>query len=217
MGLTPPVSIPRSGFCVFGPFQARLQPPVGERFNPSVGILCFRTTTRACTTSRTRWFQSLGRDSVFSDDSVIIDWGQNGMVSIPRSGFCVFGRLLPLPRHYPITSFNPSVGILCFRTINVDARRACPSPVSIPRSGFCVFGLWSTGISTIILGSFQSLGRDSVFSDGEQHRSIAVGITVSIPRSGFCVFGPEDCKWAIGATVEFQSLGRDSVFSDFLT
>ena len=36
-------------------------------FNPSVGILCFRTSVRAVGGDDVVQFQSLGRDSVFSD------------------------------------------------------------------------------------------------------------------------------------------------------
>ena len=158
------VSIPRSGFCVFGPFLlvccsptfSCFNPSVGilcfrtkhdlraipgrARFNPSVGILCFRTEASVRVFHRAVMFQSLGRDSVFSDDRVPEHHDELGIVSIPRSGFCVFGLL----------GFEPKL---------------CAWLVSIPRSGFCVFGP-----STLV-------GRARFDS-------------VSIPRSGFCVFGP---------------------------
>ena len=61
---------------------------------------------------------------------------------------------------------------------------------------------------------FQSLGRDSVFSDGNGVRLPLPIVLVSIPRSGFCVFGLARTSGIISLTPSFQSLGRDSVFSD---
>ena len=133
-------------------------------------------------------FQSLGRDSVCSDDIPAFCIALSSAVSIPRSGFCVF---------------------------RLDLVR-CPSGnvvvVSIPRSGFCVFrpdrGSRSGGslscfnpsvgilcVQTflpVLVGNgpdqFQSLGRDSVCSDDTTRRVIGFPDKVSIPRSGFCVF-----------------------------
>ncbi len=108
------VSIPRSGFCLFkrSPQAARLvlecgfNPSVGilfvqaeaadwrcsqcGSFNPSVGILFVQACMLHCKRLSSSLFQSLGRDSVCSSckkrpfDLVV------RLVSIPRSGFCLF-------------------------------------------------------------------------------------------------------------------------------
>ena len=139
-------------------------------------------------------------------------------VSIPRSGFCVFGQMED-KRWIGVTiSFNPSVGILCFRTATdirgARSNRRVSIPrsgfcvfgptrairsrrkfvVSIPRSGFCVFGRPATSILPFCWCMFQSLGRDSVFSDSGSLSWASVQVTVSIPRSGFCVFGPRHSR-----------------------
>ena len=158
------------------------------------------------------------------------------MVSIPRSGFCLF--ILYHRRHislctlqfqslgrdsvcsyfrsgflpFGFSGFNPSVGILFVHTTRRGTGKPCLNSVSIPRSGFCLFILYPS--STPI---------DAV--------------KVSIPRSGFCLFIPErQCRMSnsvlcfnpsvgilfvhtgVGrasgnAGGQFQSLGRDSVCS----
>jgi len=131
------VSIPRSGFCWFGPEKRVACSSPRIRFNPSVGILLVwtRWTIRAwvvfvavsiprsgfcwfgpigavtgCTTSMV--FQSLGRDSVGLDEEIIELLVASDVVSIPRSGFCWFGPSCLFMRNMLIMCFNPSVGIL---------------------------------------------------------------------------------------------------------
>ena len=62
--------------------------------------------------------------------------------------------------------------------------------VSIPRSGFWVFKLEKPLPGTVQRHRFQSLGRDSGCSSGNEPREERQGQDVSIPRSGFWVFKP---------------------------
>ena len=71
---------------------------------------------QAAATQRGMLFQSLGRDSVFSDFAIFTWMIIGGPVSIPRSGFCVFGLDVEEQPDVRYARFNPSVGILCFRT-----------------------------------------------------------------------------------------------------
>jgi len=86
------VSIPRSGFCWFGP--GRLHGGGGRRDEfqslgrDSVGLDC---TDRPERIRRIAQFQSLGRDSVGLDATLSSARLRPSAVSIPRSGFCWFG------------------------------------------------------------------------------------------------------------------------------
>ena len=85
------------------------------------------------------------------------------LVSIPRSGFCLFILQKPDPHLLVDRSFNPSVGILFVHTI------------------LFLGGVYGSG-------KFQSLGRDSVCSyKNPPDMSLSIQ-AVSIPRSGFCLF-----------------------------
>jgi len=133
------VSIPRSGFCLFIPGPSSSRYAWRNCFNPSVGILFVHTQLTARQHLDDGLFQSLGRDSVCS----YVIGGGNGdaavMVSIPRSGFCLFILKRDPPAPITVVGFNPSVGILFVHT------------VVLTRGG-------------VNLSGFQSLGRDSVCS-----------------------------------------------------
>jgi len=159
-------------------------------------------------------FQSLGRDSVCSYRRCGWVGGGRWLVSIPRSGFCLFIPSSSCSLWIADSSFNPSVGILFVHTLLV-----------INRTG--------------ALLAFQSLGRDSVCSYVDGVNWITASYGVSIPRSGFCLFIPYSRCAALrlassfnpsvgilfvhtcaapdgtGAMFGFQSLGRDSVCSYF--
>ena len=111
------VSIPRSGFCLFGLHQMEPSPDERAMFQ-SLGrdSVCLDARMVRGVLSGAVTFQSLGRDSVCLDAETIEGATGIGVVSIPRSGFCLFG-------------LHVLIGI----RLN--------SPVSIPRSGFCLFGL----------------------------------------------------------------------------
>jgi len=183
------VSIPRSGFCWFGPFTLSARFLSLVRFNPSVGILLVWTSSPFPVPSESQMFQSLGRDSVGLDKSSARGPRAAHTVSIPRSGFCWFGQ------H-------------CQRWLSGK------TTVSIPRSGFCWFGparprrgvgaagCFNPSVGILLVWTdfpiqhnpddirFQSLGRDSVGLDLLQ----GLGHVIRV--------------------IEFQSLGRDSVGLD---
>jgi len=83
------VSIPRSGFCLVEPGVLKRSLQAQIRFNPSVGILSCRTMSRTMSGMVERKFQSLGRDSVLSNEVFFIGGIPFVHVSIPRSGFCL--------------------------------------------------------------------------------------------------------------------------------
>jgi len=86
--------------------------------------------------------------------------------------------------------------------------------VSIPRSGFCVFGPVHDSILRTRHIQFQSLGRDSVFSDdGGDNSPVCIQQFQSLGRDS--VFSDIEGSTRVESfSVLFQSLGRDSVFSD---
>ena len=98
IGFEPPttfllVSIPRSGFCWFGPEAGQQgNRSLRQCFNPSVGILLVWTWASYCRRPIVYLFQSLGRDSVGLDPAASRRRASNRRVSIPRSGFCWFGH-----------------------------------------------------------------------------------------------------------------------------
>ncbi len=207
------VSIPRSGFCLFILQHRRRAVEHYESFNPSVGILfvhtggggddtCFPAGFQSLgrdsvcsyrstitTTSSLAMFQSLGRDSVCSYPAIRAHHPRPGLVSIPRSGFCLF---IPVPADHDCGQRD----------------------VSIPRSGFCLFirgggsrnhrnryrfnpsvGIlfvhtWVSDVEPPAGFVFQSLGRDSVCSYRAGWSTTPCSWSVSIPRSGFCLFIP---------------------------
>ena len=135
-----PVSIPRSGFCLFGP-KDRLPTRKGkDSFNPSVGILSVWTFSGDGRFSKVFRFQSLGRDSVCLDSRLAHRDAAGPAVSIPRSGFCLFGRRASSLYQHCNGRFNPSVGILSVWTNACSNCCLVNVSVSIPRSGFCLFG-----------------------------------------------------------------------------
>ncbi len=87
----------------------------GRGFNPSVGILVVRTIRPHLIQRQYHMFQSLGRDSGCSDGAPGTAVGRPNNVSIPRSGFWLFGP-------------------------EIEARIIEHLLVSIPRSGFWLFG-----------------------------------------------------------------------------
>ena len=118
------------------------------------------------------------------------------LVSIPQSGFGVFGLSAPPAAglRYPIR-FNPSVGIRCVWTSREADYRADPTLVSIPQSGFGVFGpqMPASGrperrLVSIPQSGFGVFGPQMPASGRPERR------LVSIPQSGFGVFGPSPCR-----------------------
>ena len=154
------VSIPRSGFCFvelptgawvnakmrsFNPSVGILfcRTRLGNRgffpnpgFNPSVGILFCRTAAGLTGFAAAKQFQSLGRDSVLSNDGYGYHLTAAVEVSIPRSGFC-FVELQILRQSTRGSAFQ-SLGrdsVLSNKRSRPRGFRLCR--VSIPRSGFC--------------------------------------------------------------------------------
>ncbi len=110
------VSIPRSGFCLFKPEIPHHRPIARRCFNPSVGIL-FVQAKSAHARGTATWSFNPSVGILF-----VQAWSEFNsplyypLVSIPRSGFCLF---------------KPGRG----------RRRGRVVAVSIPRSGFCLFKL----------------------------------------------------------------------------
>ena len=86
-------------------------------------------------------FQSLSRDSVCLDVHRRRTVPLHQLVSIPESGFCLFGQHI------------------------IEAPQVTVVHVSIPESGFCLFGLSSSVVLCHSHQPFQSLSRDSVCLD----------------------------------------------------
>ncbi len=108
------VSIPQSGFLVVKqePVSNSVAPQLS--FNPSVGILGGQTTTFSPGRKPVTMFQSLSRDSWWSNQKILQRPQCHNQVSIPQSGFLVVK---------PIVSTSSMVTI---------------GSVSIPQSGFLV-------------------------------------------------------------------------------
>ena len=111
---------------------------------PRSGFWVFKRVVRAASACCMNQFQSLGRDSGCSSQTV------------PGLFQSVFRR------------FNPSVGILGVQACPLRRLGLSERPVSIPRSGFWVFKLAGAGGGLL-------------------------ATKVSIPRSGFWVFKPPLC------------------------
>ena len=114
------VSIPRSEFCLFGPYTSMSMQTHGACFNSPLGILFVRTLF----TGDKRW--------------------RGERVSIPRSEFCLFGPQITYASGKMTVSFNSPLGILFVRTDFSEYRVLNNEVVSIPRSEFCLFGLAKT-------------------------------------------------------------------------
>jgi len=232
------VSIPRSGFCLF--IRARrsiltnclesFNPSVGilfvhtghhpaqhtraECFNPSVGILFVHTPIQPTPARRPGSFQSLGRDSVCSyiteSSRMMAQW----VVSIPRSGFCLF-ILFAISLALKYWSFQ-SLGrdsVCSYYDSFPDVHDT--GHVSIPRSGFCLFIPTGTATSDSIVAGFNpSVGILFVHTCAQSQCSRRLA-RVSIPRSGFCLFIQAPGRPMGHCAPQFQSLGRDSVCSYF--
>ena len=135
-------------------------------FNPSVGILGGQTWSRSMSSPLSSWFQSLSRDSWWSNANELHDLRTTWEVSIPQSGFLVvklgsqrrhqepFGRFQSLSRDSwwsnlgasaaiksLLAGFNPSVGILGGQTRKRVFKVNVNWIVSIPQSGFLVVKL----------------------------------------------------------------------------
>jgi len=156
-------------------------------FNPSVGILFVHTERGLPTAFRATRFQSLGRDSVCSYLDIIDRVGEMPLVSIPRSGFCLFILVQGAEVERNVVVSIPRSGF-CLFILERSSPVGVGGQVSIPRSGFCLFIPHS-------------------------HVSLRIGRTVSIPRSGFCLFIRHCAARSPVISVLFQSLGRDSVCS----
>ena len=138
------------------------------------------------------WFQSLSRDSWWSNFANHELHLVPLLVSIPQSGF-----LVVKPTRWPISSgcstcFNPSVGILGGQTQQPDSETFPCCTVSIPQSGFLVVKL--AALAMMSIGKCQ----------------------VSIPQSGFLVVKRSSTGKARHLYCWFQSLSRDSWWSNFL-
>jgi len=231
-----PVSIPRSGFCLFIRIASLIAALLFSCFNPSVGILFVHTIYRFVRRLFNGQFQSLGRDSVCSYHIFRKSFATQWLVSIPRSGFCLFIPTTPVVGGQDNARFNPSVGILFVHTSAVPLTRIISASFN-PSVGI-LFVHTRRGLAPPrFSGPFQSLGRDSVCSYKSRYEAYAVGRQVSIPRSGFCLFiratinryglGDHRFNPSVGILFvhtrcrrsehnhrrKFQSLGRDSVCS----
>jgi len=111
------VSIPRSGFCWFGPGRCVGWQTCSALVSiPRSGFCWFGLGIAIYLLGRACEFQSLGRDSVGLDQD---EW----------------------QGHLQLTAcFNPSVGILLVWTERHIGAPDVAGRVSIPRSGFCWFG-----------------------------------------------------------------------------
>jgi len=159
------VSIPRSGFCWFGLEQDKSASVSLGCFNPSVGILLVWT----------RYSPKLPecRRSFNPSVGILLVWTRQRRHTItPILRFQSLGRdsvgldpSVPISAIAESNSFNPSVGILLVWT-NACLFDCFPhNQVSIPRSGFCWFGPSIHSPKSVWSISFQSLGRDSVGLD----------------------------------------------------
>ena len=70
--------------------KRRMENDGRKGFNPSVGILFVHTSAMRSAPSLALTFQSLGRDSVCSYQEHSRPTRTHFLVSIPRSGFCLF-------------------------------------------------------------------------------------------------------------------------------
>ena len=133
-------------------------------------------------------FQSLSRDSVCLDLDAVAGESSSLGVSIPESGFCLFG---------PLSGSRRRTSTVGFQSLSRDS--VCLDPdslqeildrlkVSIPESGFCLFGP-RRDEDEHRARPFQSLSRDSVCLDRGEPPQPTGGKQVSIPESGFCLFG----------------------------
>ena len=84
-------------------------------------------------------------------------------VSIPESGFCLFGPCIFVLEGDFVGVSIPESGFCLFGLYDVVAG-GVDGGVSIPESGFCLFGPGWTA-STLTPYEFQSLSRDSVCLD----------------------------------------------------
>ena len=84
-------------------------------------------------------FQSLSRDSVCLDAGGDRGGGEERGVSIPESGFCLFGPAVVAPDRDPDAVSIPESGFCLFGLRHRPQRHQLPL-VSIPESGFCLFG-----------------------------------------------------------------------------
>jgi len=136
------VSIPRSGFCVFGLSTYVLSLMSTGCFNPSVGILCFRTSAGHCLPAPQPRFQSLGRDSVFSDsmDHQYPPAKILGFQSLGRDS--VFSDSASTSSSMDMATFQSLGRDSVFSDYATTDAAGAAGLVSIPRSGFCVFGLY---------------------------------------------------------------------------
>ena len=118
-------------------------------------------------------------------------------VSIPRSGFWLFGLDPRHPSGGGQAGFNPSIGILVVRTARARAQQDFARLVSIPRSGFWLFGLEESGgfIECDRCGFNPSIGILVVRTCPASSRA-RTSRPVSIPRSGFWLFGRDGIVWS---------------------
>ena len=140
-------------------------------------------------TAVTPRFQSLGRDSVLSNQDFIAAAHGAWVVSIPRSGFC-------------------------FVELSDFAGYIYALEVSIPRSGFCFVEPRTTRWARCGMSRFQSLGRDSVLSNVRVSvpDMRVMSSFQSLGRDS--VLSNFNCHNSTATVARFQSLGRDSVLSN---
>ena len=158
------VSIPLSGFLVVKRGPAAGRGHRQRRFNPFVGILGGQTGQLVQRIERLERFQSLCRDSWWSNLPLMIAGCPHCGVSIPLSGFLVVKLIL---LYHIIVILEVSIPLSGFLVVKRGHCGCCGRwvDVSIPLSGFLVVKRKASGV------------------DGW-------AATVSIPLSGFLVVKP---------------------------
>ena len=185
------VSIPQSGFLVVKHGHiARSELQLGVSI-PQSGFLVVKPHRAIWKRASATMFQSLSRDSWWSNPCSGCCRPWQLFVSIPQSGFLVVKHGSQQSLEALLMCFNPSVGILGGQT-------HAPSGTEKPRNCF--------NPSVGILGgqtprraplqfsgeAFQSLSRDSWWSNPAQKAAQPASSGVSIPQSGFLVVKPEE-------------------------
>ena len=160
------VSIPRSGFCFVELEETNMNIRDKKVSIPRSGFcfveLAFSMRLIASASS----FQSLGRDSVLSNQAALIYAPSERLVSIPRSGFCFVERKKARAMRDTLIVSIPRSGF-CFVELTYTHQRDDDAASFNPSVGILFCRTNMTLASCRKLWRFQSLGRDSVLSNKE--------------------------------------------------